>query len=490
MMSGVTPPLRRGLGAALTSAALLAGVTALIALLEPGVPAVGLGVLYLFAVAPIALRYGLVAAVATSLVGIAAFDFLFLGVRNTFDPGRTGHWDVLVALLAAALVVSALAARAQRDARRSARLADEQAALRRVATLVAQAVPPGELFEAVTREVGQLCGADLARIERYEDDGTVTALAAWASSGEAGLAVGTRFSLEGASIALRVRETGRPARVDSFVGAEGPIAREAQGLGIRASIGCPIIVGGRVWGVIAASTRRDVPFAAGTESQIAEFTELIATAVSNAEASAELVASRARILTTADDARRRLARDLHDGAQQRLVHTIVTLKLAQRELPEDNPAAPIVAEALAQAEQGNAELRELAHGVLPSVLTRRGLRAGVDTLVARVGIPVAVQVPAERLPPGIEASAYFIVAEALTNVVKHAQAQTAQVTARVERGALHVDVRDDGVGGAHPDGPGLLGLEDRISAIGGGLQVHSPPGGGTTIAATLPLPAS
>jgi signal transduction histidine kinase len=430
------------------------------------------------------------AAVAASLASMAVFDYFFVGDRHSFDPGPSENWAVLIAFLVAALVVSALGVRSQRDARRSARLADEQAALRRVATLVAQAVPSDELFEAVTREVGQLCGADLARMERYEAEGTVTALAAWTRRGAARLAVGTRFSLEGASIAMLVRETGRPARVDSFAGAEGPIAKEAQELGIRASVGCPIIAGGGVWGVIAASTYSDVPFPAGTESQIGEFTELIATAVSNAEANAELVASRARILTTADETRRRLVRDLHDGAQQRLVHTIVTLKLAQRELPEVDPAAPIVAEALAQAEQAHAELRELAHGVLPAVLTRGGLRAGVATLVSRVGIPVEVEVPAERLPPGIEASAYFVVAEALTNVVKHAQAQNAQVTARVERGALHVDVRDDGVGGAHCDGPGLLGLEDRISAIGGGLRVHSPPGGGTTIAATLPLHAA
>jgi signal transduction histidine kinase len=233
-----------------------------------------------------------------------------------------------------------------------------------------------------------------------------------------------------------------------------------------------------------------VLFAAGTEAQIGEFTELIATAVSNAQASAELVASRARILTAADDARRRLVRDLHDGAQQHLVNTVITLKLAQQVLQDDDPVAPIVTDALAQAQRGTAELRELAHGVLPAVLTQGGLRAGVHALVSRVSLPVAVEVPGDRLPPRIEASAYFIVAEALTNVVKHAQAQTAQVTARVERGSLHLDVRDDGVGGADRDGSGLLGLDDRLAAIGGGLHVHSPPGGGTTIVATLPLHAS
>jgi signal transduction histidine kinase len=465
-------------------------VSAAIALLEPSIPAAGLGVLYLVAVVPVALRYGLVAALATSLVSMTAYDVLFLGDRYSIAPADADEWGVLTAFLAAGIGVSVLAARSQREARHSARLAGEQAALRRVATLVARAVPSNELFEAVTREAGELCGADLARMERYEADGTVTAVAAWSRRGDVRLAVGTRFSLDGASIAAKVRETSRPARVDSFVGATGPIASEAQAVGIRASVGCPIVVGGRVWGVIAASTRGDTPFTAGTEAQIGEFTELIATAVSNAQASSELIASRARILTAADDARRRLVRDLHDGAQQHLVNTILTLQLARQDLQDDDPATPLVAKALEQAEQGNSELRELAHGVLPPVLTRGGLRAGVDALVSRVSLPVVVEIPAERLPPGVEASAYFVVAEALTNVVKHAKAHTAQVTALVEDGSLRLDVRDDGVGGADRDGSGLVGLDDRLAAIGGGLQVHSPPGGGTTIVATLPLHAS
>jgi signal transduction histidine kinase len=483
----VSASIRRGLFAAAESAALVAAVTAAIALLEPSVPVLGLGVLYLVAVVPVALRFGLAAAVATSLLSMTVFDFLFLGDQYSFEAGSAEEWGILASFLAVGLVVSALAARSQHEARRSARLAREQAALRRVATLVARAVPSGELFEAVTREAGQQCGADLARLERYEDDGTITAVAAWSRNGDAHLAVGTRLALHGASIAVQVRETGRPARVDSFVGATGPIAQEAQSLGIHASVGCPIIVGGRVWGVIAASTRGDAPFAAGTEAQIGQFTELIATAVANAQANAELVASRARILTANDEARRRLVRDLHDGAQQNLINTILGLELARQDLSDDDPATPLVTKALDQAKQSYAELRALALGVLPPVLTRGGLRAGVDALVSRVGLPVAVQVPAERLPPAVEASAYFVVAEALTNIVKHAHAQSAQVTARVEDGSLHLDIRDDGVGGADRDGSGLVGLDDRLAAIGGDLRVHSPPGGGTTIVATLPL---
>ncbi|HEY0447832.1 GAF domain-containing protein [Actinophytocola sp.] len=367
-------------------------------------------------------------------------------------------------------------------------LADEQVALRRVATLVAKAVPTAEVFEAVTREVGLRCDADLARMERFEPDGTVTAVAAWSRVDDAQLAVGRRFALEGESIATQVLATGRPARVDTFVGASGPIAHEAQALGIRASVGCPIVVGGRTWGVIAASTRRETPFPANTESRIADFTELVATAVSNAEAQTDLLASRARLLTASDDASRRVVRDLHDGAQQSLVQVIMTLRLIEHTLAEgDEAAKALVGEALDQAEQANGELRELAHGILPAVLARGGLSAGVSALVSRLRVPVEVAVPRDRFPPEIEASAYFVVAEALTNVAKHAGAQSVHVTARVDDGVLHVHVRDDGVGGARADGTGLRGLNDRVAAMDGRLEIESPPGDGTRIAVTLPL---
>jgi signal transduction histidine kinase len=466
---------------------LILAVTGVIAVVEPSGPAQGLGVLYILAVVPLALAYGRAVALTSSVVSMVVFDYLFLSPRYSIDPGVSDNWFILAAFLAASFTTSELAARSQREARRARRLAAEQAALRRVATLVAQGVPSDELFAAVTREIGQLSGADVARLERYEDEGTVTAVAAWTKREDARLAVGMRFSLEGESIAMRVRETGRPVRIDSFADTAGAIAREAQALGIRSSVGGPIIVGGAMWGVIAASTWSN-PFPPGTESQIVEFTDLVATAISNAQAETELAASRMRILAAADDARRRLVRDLHDGAQQRLVHTIISLKLAQRELDDGN-AAPSVAEALAQAEQSNAELRELAHGVLPAVLSHGGLRAGVESIVSRVGIPVDVEIPAERLPAGIEASAYFVVAEALTNVIKHSQAERAAVTARIEDGALRLDIRDDGIGGAQRSGSGLVGLGDRVSAIGGDLWVHSPRGGGTTIVATLPLSA-
>jgi signal transduction histidine kinase len=194
-------------------------------------------------------------------------------------------------------------------------------------------------------------------------------------------------------------------------------------------------------------------------------------------------------VTEGDEARRRVVRDLHDGAQQRLVHTIVTLKLAQRAFQEeDGQAELLVGEALGHAERSNAELRELAHGILPTVLSRGGLRAGVDAFAARLDLPVQVDVPAERFPAEVEASAYFIVAEALTNVVKHAHAERAEVRVSVDDEMLRLEIRDEGAGGADPDGHGLVGLGDRAAALGGRLEVESPAGGGTLVAAAIPIP--
>ena len=242
--------------------------------------------------------------------------------------------------------------------------------------------------------------------------------------------------------------------------------------------------------MITASWKGEQAPLPDTEERMVKFARLLDTAIANADSRDQLTASRARLLTAADDARRRVVRDLHDGAQQRLVHTVVTLKLAKQAFQDGNGRAEeLVDEALQHADQGNAELRELAHGILPAVLTRGGLRPAFDAFVARLDVPVRVEVRHERLPAEIEASAYFIVAEALTNVVKHSRAESAEVTAHVHDGQLHLEIRDDGIGGADPNGNGLVGMDDRVTALGGRLEIHSPPGGGTLVAATLPLPA-
>jgi signal transduction histidine kinase len=370
------------------------------------------------------------------------------------------------------------------------RLLEEQAGLRRVATLVAEGADPAKVFETVTREVGFLSGADLARMERYDSDATVTGIATWGREKGPELAVGRRFELDGLSIAAEVQERETPIRIDSFEGAGGAIAAEAQALGIGSSVGCPVVVEGRLWGVIAASSKREGAFPAETESQIGQFTELVATAIANAESRDELIASRARMVAAADEARRRIRRDLHDGAQQRLVHAVITLKLARKSLDESDPGTgELLDEGLEHTESANFALRELSHGILPSVLTRGGLRAGVDSLVSRMSLPVSIDIEEERFAPGIEATAYFVVSEALTNVVKHAAAGRAEVSAERSAGVLRIEIRDDGQGGASPGGgSGLVGLRDRVSALEGSLSIESPPGGGTRVVVTLPLP--
>jgi signal transduction histidine kinase len=367
------------------------------------------------------------------------------------------------------------------------RLAEEQAALRRVATLVARGAPPGSLLAVVAEEVARFIDVPLVSIVCYEADGGATERASFSERGEL-FPVGSRWSLDGTNVVAQVRESGTAARIDDYSGLEGMIAETVRRAGIRSTVAIPIVVAGGLWGAMVVSSAEIEPLPPSTEARLADFTELVATAIANAESRAELIASRARVVAAADEARRRLVRDLHDGAQQRLVQTVLTLKLAQRELAENERTAEArVAEALDQAEQANTELRELAHGILPSVLSRGGLAAGVNALVSRITVPVTVDVSVDRLPPGIEASAYFVVAEALTNVVKHSRADNAVVKAWVDDGALRLEIRDDGVGGAHPDA-GLLGLTDRLAAVEGRLRVESPSNGGTLIAASLPLP--
>jgi signal transduction histidine kinase len=323
---------------------------------------------------------------------------------------------------------------------------------------------------------------------RYED-GAAVSVAGWSRRDDR-VPVGTRVELDGENVASLVLEHGRPARIDGYSRERGTTAEQLRRrMHVYSSVGAPIVVDGRMWGLLIASSKQFEPLPADTEARLLGFAELVATAISNAEARAALAASRARLAAAADEERQRVVRDLHDGAPQRLVHTVITLKLAERELDDrDDRLSQLVRQALEQAESATAELRELAHGILPRVLGRGGLRAGADALAARMSIPVTVDVDAHRAPAPIEATAYFVVAEALTNVAKHARAEHASVGARVDRGALRVEIRDDGAGGARQDGTGLVGLRDRLAVYDGTLTVDSPPGGGTVVTATIPLP--
>jgi signal transduction histidine kinase len=367
------------------------------------------------------------------------------------------------------------------------RLADEQAALRRVATLVALGVPAAELLDGVAHEVARPLDADAAWLLRYEPDGTMTVLAGTNGPIAAG-AGARRLTLEGRSVARTVQQTGRTARLEAYDGASDALAEALGRQGIRASMGAPIVVDGRLWGVIVAAWERETVLPPDLEFRMAQFTELVATAIANANGRAALAASRARVVATADETRRRIERDLHDGAQQSLTHAVITLKLAKRALDPGEPASRLIDEALGHAERATGELRDLAHGILPAALIRSGLRPAIETLRTRIRVPVFTDVTDERLPSLLEATAYFIVAEALTNVVKHAQATRAYVRVQVDDGALRVEVGDDGVGGAKLDGSsGLLGLKDRAAAVNGELTIESTPGTGTVVVAMLPI---
>jgi len=368
--------------------------------------------------------------------------------------------------------------------------ADEQAALRRVAVLVARSAPPQEVFTAVSDEAGRLLKVDYTVLSRYDADGLATIVGHWAST-ESGrpLATGLRLKPEGRNITALVLETGRSARIDDYGTASGAFADFARDWEFRASVGVPIRVEGRLWGIMGVGSRIG-PLPTGTEARLAGFTELAATAIANAEAQAALAASRVRIVAAADAARRRIERDLHDGAQQRLVSLALYLREAQAATP---PATVELAGrlegAVAEVNGVLEELREIARGVHPAVLTKSGLRSALRALARRSAVPVSLDLQVTgRLAEPVEIAAYYTVAEALTNIAKHARASTVEVEVAADERVLRVYVRDDGRGGADPGhGSGLAGLKDRIEALGGRISLHSPPGAGTTVQIALPL---
>jgi signal transduction histidine kinase len=369
-----------------------------------------------------------------------------------------------------------------------ARLADEQAALRRVATLTAKGAPPGEVFEAVSAEVAPLVGSDAAGVTRFEADGTFTALGGWARNHDYPV-TGRRFPLDG-SVSGLVLETRRPARIDDFEGLPGEAAAAMREIGWRSAMGAPIWVEGRLWGVLVVYSDGDEPLPPDTERRLGEFTQIVATAIANADSRAELDASRARIVATADATRRRIERDLHDGAQQQLVSLALEVRAAQANTPKEMRAhredLSHIAEGLTTVLDG---LREIARGLHPAILAEGGLGPAVKTLAHRSPIPVELDVRDDgRLAESVEVAAYYVVSEALTNAAKHSHASKVEVELEVREPVLRVTVRDDGVGGADPGcGSGLLGLKDRVEALGGTLDLESGRTLGTSLIVELPL---
>ncbi len=370
------------------------------------------------------------------------------------------------------------------------RLAEEQAALRHVATMVAGQGTADEIFAMVAEEAARLLRADRGVVCRYEADGTVTVTAFWAGAGGV-LPVGSRVELAGDSVAALVQQLGRPTRIDSYEGLTGPVVELASTLGgvPGSTVGAPILVDGRVWGVLLVTSIGPQVLGDDTESRLMGFAELAGTAISNAVARAELNASRARIVAASDESRRRIERDLHDGTQQRLVALALDLRAAAaRAGAEPDELREELARASSEVTAALDELREVSRGIHPAILSEGGLGPSLRSLSRRCAVPVELEISASgRFAELIEVTSYYVVSEVLTNVVKHARASLVRVAVAQVSGALQLSIRDDGVGGADPaGGSGLVGLQDRVQAMGGSILVESPVGAGTAVLVSLP----
>lgn len=479
--------LRNGL---LLTAAVVAPV-AMAAVLTPlrgDIDDINVALLMVVAVAPVAFRSrvaGIVAAVSAAL----AFDFFWTPPLHEL---LTYHGQDLVGAfvyLAVAVVVGELASRNRWHRRWAEVLASEQAALRRVATLVAEGVPQAKVFAAVAEEVSRLADASTAQIFRYEPDDSIIRLAAWGGGAEA-LQIGARYPTGGHDVATMVLHSGRRARVDDT--GEGP-ARPALIAGqsdFGSMSGDPIVMDGRVWGLVMVAASGHGTLAEDAEQRIAGFTELVATAVSNVQRRTDLVASRRRVVAAGDQMRRRIERNLHDGVQQQLVALALQVRGARDGIPGELPQARAE---LARAEQGLAdvldEVREISRGLHPAILSEGGIGLAVKSLARRAALPVNLDIRiGERLPEEVEVAAYYVVSESLANAAKHASASAAEVEVAIDNGVLRVHVRDDGAGGADPArGSGIVGLRDRVEAVGGTMVLTSPPSEGTSLLAEFPV---
>jgi signal transduction histidine kinase len=383
--------------------------------------------------------------------------------------------------------------------RARAQLADEQAALHRMAMLVAEGVPAQDIFDAVCLETSKLLGARAVNLSHYTSDGFNLTVAG------THLPVGTRVPIEPDTVAGAIIRTRAPARVDDWDDRPGQLAALLRDLGVRSSLGVPIFVEGRLWGALAAGTDEDEPLPAGTEARLGSFAELLATALSNAATRTELIESRARIVAAGDEARHRIERNLHDGTQQRLIALGLDIQRVRATIPQDQYDTHLELERLEKTlETVLEDLRELSRGLHPPLLARRGLRSSLRALARNSPIPVELEIDLPERPPApIEIAIYYVVSEALTNAIKHSQASAISITVETDHASgpagadldgrsrgfkLHATIADNGVGGADASsGSGLTGLTDRVEALGGRLALDTPSGGGTRISIELPL---
>jgi signal transduction histidine kinase len=409
-------------------------------------------------------------------------------------PDTEARMSDFADLVATAIANAATRAELQASRDELGVLAEQQAALRRVATLVARGTPPSKVFSAVADEMARCLHAANATVSSFDDDTvTILAVAALTPGFKRAPFVGARHTLlEGDNVATRVFHTGRPARLDGveFQNAPGWVAAWLRTTGLRSTVAVPIIVDGRVWGTAALGSLRPEPLPPDTEARMSGFADLVATAIANAATRAELIASRARIVAAADDGRRRLERDLHDGAQQRLVALGLQVRLAEASVP---PGLQALGEQLGDIVSGltgvTTDLQEISRGIHPSILSKGGIGPALKTLVRRSAVPVTLELAIDRrLPDSVEVGAYYVVSEMLTNAAKHARASHVAVCGQAKDDVLSLSISDDGVGGADfGKGSGLVGLRDRVEALGGRMRIMSPAGSGTSLDVTIPL---
>jgi signal transduction histidine kinase len=400
---------------------------------------------------------------------------------------------VATSLHAAARSLATTRAELRQVAEENRRVVERQGALRRVATLVAHGASPPEVFKTVAGESGRLLRTDYTAINRYEPDRTVSVLTYWCDPNVPDMTApsGGRWPIGNDTAVAVALRTGEPARRAS----ESVTARSAPGswlrsYGIRHVVACPITVEDRLWGAMSIMFRDSEPPPKDTEEHMREFVELAACTIAQAESRAELIASRARVVASSDAARRRLERDLHDGAQQHLISLGLELRAAEADLPPEQEELRTWLSTTAQElSDVLAELQQISHGLHPAILARGGLEAALTALARRSPVPVELHINAlRRLPEQIEATIYYIVSEALTNVLKHANASVMHVDLTMEDQRLRLPIRDDGHGGADLGrGSGLIGLTDRVAALDGTMQVTSPIGEGTSLLITIPI---
>lgn len=500
-----TPPLCLGI---VVAASFIAVESLLVLLLEHVAPGNTFGAVFLLGVLVVSAGWGFGLSVTTTLASALVYVYVHLKTDGGVLPIEVQDWMAIVIFLPVALLANVLAGQARlrtaeaEQRRREAEtsrgqlsvLADQQAALRRVATLVACGEKPSVVFSAVTNEMARCLNAATASVNSF-DDGLVTVVAVSAPAPGIMRAprVGDRHTLlEGDDIATRVYHTGRAARLDGteLQQASDSVAARLREMGLRSTVAVPIIVDEQVWGMAAIGSLRPESLPADTEARTRDFADLVATAVANAATRAELLASRARIVAAGDQARRRLERDLHDGAQQRLVSLGLELRKAEASVP---PPQKDLKEQLSHIVSGltgvSEDLQQFSRGIHPAILSKGGLGPAIRTLARRSAVPVTLDIAVDRpLSESAEVAAYYVVSETLTNAAKHAHASEVHVSARVEEDTLDLMIQDDGGGGADSrKGSGLIGLIDRIEALGGHLEITSPVGSGTALHVTIPL---